>query len=473
MQRQTQYERAGINLGVPLVIILLVASVAVNAQAGQPPRDRAVATRRSTLGATLSLDEAIARGLEHHLGILRGQHAVDQARGQQRIARSALLPTIVADATATRQTINLNALGIQFDSPIPGFSLPGVVGPFGQVDLRARLSQRLFDLPALNTYRSAEIASRASELTARDSRDVVVLAVGGAYLQALAARARVGTARSERETAEALLKQAEERRAVGLAARVDVDRATVQLLTQQQRLIGFENDLAKQKISLAHLIGAVPSDQFDLGTDIPFRPTPEQDVETLLLRARERRSDMQAAAALVTAAERSLAAARAGRLPTVALNADYGAIGRSPSEARRTYAVGGSVRVPLWQGGRVEGQIGQAEATLADRRAELDDLGARVESEIRSAWLDVRSSASQVEVARQHLDVARETLDLTRQRFEAGVSDNVEVIQAQESVSAAAFGYINSVFAHTVATLTLSRATGEAAERWPELLKTN
>jgi outer membrane protein TolC len=422
-------------------------------------------------GSRLSLDEAIARGLEHHLGILRGQNAIDQARGHQRVARSALLPSVLADASATRQTINLNALGIQFESPIPGFSLPGVVGPFGQVDLRARLSQRLFDLPALNTLRAAQASSLASELTARDVRDVVVLAVGGSYLQTLAARARVSAARTELETATALLEQAEERRAVGLVAQVDVDRSKVQALTQQQLLIGFENEFAKQKIALARLIGAVPTDAYDLSSDVPFSETDQVDVEALLRRARERRVALRAAEAQVHAAERALAAARASRLPTAAVNADYGAIGRSPAEARRTFAVVGTVRVPLWQGGRIEGQIRQAEAALSDRQAELDDLAARVDGEIRSAWLDVRSSANQVEVARQNVEVARETLDLTRQRFEAGVGDNIEVVQAQESVSTATFGLINSVFAHNLAKLTLSRALGDAADRWAELLK--
>lgn len=466
MGRQTLCVGAGMTAAVFLLLVMPSA-----AAGGQAPRVGATPAPRQAITSPLSLDDAIARALEHHLGILRGQHGVEQARGQQRIARSALLPNIVADATGTRQTINLSALGFQFDSPLAGFSLPGVVGPFNQVDLRARLSQRIFDMPALNQLRAAEATSRASELSARDTRDVVVLAVGGAYLQTLAAGARVQAARTERETADALVKQAEARRAVGLVAQVDVDRSKVQLLTQQQRLIGFENEFAKHKIHLARLIGASPTDAYGLGPDVPYRATGELDLDVLLRQARERRSDVRAAEAQVTAAERSLAAAKAGRLPTVAVNADYGAIGTSPAEARRTFAVVGTVRVPLWQGGRVEGQVGQAEATVAERRAELDDLAAQVEAEIRSAWLDLRSSASQVNVARENLEVARETLDLTRQRFEAGVSDNVEVVQAQESVSTASFGYINSVFSNHVARLTLARAMGDAADRWSVLLK--
>ena len=82
----------------------------------------------------------------------------------------------------------------------------------------------------------------------------------------------------------------------------------------------------------------------------------------------------------------------------------------------------------------------------------------------------VSALAAQVDVAQQNLAVTRETLDLTRQRFEAGVSDNIEVVQAQESVSTAAFDHINSVFAHNIAKLSLARALGRTADRVRDVL---
>jgi outer membrane protein TolC len=131
----------------------------------------------------------------------------------------------------------------------------------------------------------------------------------------------------------------------------------------------------------------------------------------------------------------------------------------------------GTVRVPLWQGGRAEGQIQQAEAAVAERRAELDDLGSQVEGDIRKAFLDLQAATSQAEVAQKNREVAAETLDLTRQRFDAGVSDSVEVVQAQEFVASAEFDYINSVFAHNIAKLSLARAIGQAAESLAQFLK--
>jgi outer membrane protein TolC len=133
----------------------------------------------------------------------------------------------------------------------------------------------------------------------------------------------------------------------------------------------------------------------------------------------------------------------------------------------------GTLRIPIWQGGRTEGDIEQANAALSERRSELEDLRSKVESDVRNAFLDLEAATSQVEVARRNLDVTRETLTLTRQRFEAGVTDSVEVSQSQSSVASAELDYINSVFAHNVAKLSLARAAGSADENLPRYLKLN
>jgi outer membrane protein TolC len=420
---------------------------------------------------TLTLEEAIQRGLEYNLNVIDARYNVKSAQGQRRVSRAALLPNLLADMQETWQTVNLQAFGFRFESPIAGFDFPSVVGPFSLFDLRARLSQTVFDRSALNSHRAASESARAAEFSAQDARDIVVMAVGGSYLQALAARARVDSGRAQLETASALLKQAQQRRGVGLVAQVDVDRAEVQALIQQQRLIALQNDFAKLKIDLARLIGAQPTDQFSLPDDLPFVPAPTLDTNTALQQARDQRADLKAAVTEVRAAERELSASRDAYLPTVNVNADFGTIGPNPSEARRTFAVVGQVRVPLWQGGRTEGQVEQAEATLARRQAALEDLSRVVEGEIRKAMFDVEAFAAQVGVNERNLQVSRETLELTRQRFEAGVSGNIEVVQAQDSVSAAAFEYINSVFSHNLAKLNLARSLGNTEVRIREYLR--
>jgi outer membrane protein TolC len=419
----------------------------------------------------LSLREAIERGLEYNLGTVGLNQAVRQARGQQRVARSSLLPNISAALKENVQQTNLRALGVRINSPLPGLSIPSIVGPFNYFDLRGTVTQTVADLTALNNYKSAKEISRANQYAVADAKDLVVLAVGGAYLQTIAAKARVDSARAQLDTAAAIYNQTLDRRKVGVTAQIDVNRALVQQETQRQRLSTLENDLAKQKINLARFTGLPPNHNYEITDSVPFSAAPQLQEEDAVREAFATRNDLKAAETQVRAAEKARAAARAERLPSVDVSADYGAIGTNPAQAHGTFTFVGSVRVPIWLGGRTEGDIDQAEAALDQRRAELDDVRSRVESEVRNAFLDLQAAASQTQVAVENQKVARETLNLTRQRFEAGVTDSVEVVQSEEAVASADLDYITSIFAHNLAKLNLARAIGHAQENLARYLK--
>jgi hypothetical protein len=221
----------------------------------------------------LSLREAVERGLQYNLGAVGMAQAVRQARGQQLVARSSLLPNLNGALREYDEKLSLKAQGL---GSIPGLgaSLPAVIGPFHYFDLRATLTQTVADMTALNNYRSSKEIVRANVFAAEDARDLVVFAVGGAYLQTIAAAARVESVRAQLETATALYRQNAEKRGVGLLAQTDVNRSQVQALTQQQRLISLQNDLAKQKINLARLVGLPASDRYALSEDIPFSAAP-------------------------------------------------------------------------------------------------------------------------------------------------------------------------------------------------------
>jgi outer membrane protein TolC len=418
----------------------------------------------------LSLREAVERAIEFNLGAVGLTEAVRQARGQEKVARSFLMPNLNGSLSETVQQINLQALGVRFSSPVAGFSVPTIVGPFNYFDLRATLSQTVIDITARNNYLAAKNISRANELSAADARDLVVLAVGGTYLQIIAAKSRIDAAKSQLDTAGALYKQTAQQRAAGVVAQTDLNRSEIQMLTQQQRLVSLQNDYAKLKINLARLTGLPPNDEYEVSDVIPFSAPPPLTFDQALQRALAQRSDLKAAQTQVEAAERARSAARAERLPSFALKADYGVIGTNPSQSHGTFLVVGTVRFPIWQGGRTKGQTEVAEGALNQRRAELEDVRGRIESEVRNAYLDLQAAASQIEVARKNIELARQNLDLARQRFDAGVSDNVEVVQSQEAVASAQLDYINSVFAHNLAKLSLARAIGRASEALPQFL---
>lgn len=436
-----------------------------------PYAGSANSTTSAPFSGKLSLSEAITRGLGYNLGSVGLTQAVRQSQGQSRVARSALLPNLNGGLSEVVEQNDLAALGLRSGVLAPGLKIPTVVGPFNYFDLRARLSQTVADLTAWNSYRAVSETVHANQLYSKDSRDLVVLAVGGAYLQVIAAEARVQSAQAQLETANALLDQTSQRRAVGLTAQIDVNRSQVQALTQQQRLVSLKNDLAKQKINLARLIGLPPSGRFELSDEIGFAPLPQMTLEEALKQATDLRADLKAARAEVRAAEHGKAAARAERLPALSIRGDYGVIGTNPSQSHGTFSATASLSIPLWQGGRVEGDIEEADAALVQRRAEAEDTVSRVESDVRNAWLDLEAATTQIEVAEKNRTVTQENLELTKQRYEAGVSDNVDVVQAEDAVATADLDYINSIFAHNVAKLSLARAMGVAADKYGDFLK--
>jgi outer membrane protein TolC len=312
------------------------------------------------LAGKLTLHDAIQRGLQYNLGATGLNLAIRQARGQTRTARSALMPNLNGNLRESVLQNDLAVAGIRSPT-IPGLGrvIPTLTPPFNYFDLRATLTQNIADLTALNNYRSSTEVLKANEQYAQDARDLVVLAVGGAYLQVLTAQARIESARAQLETAKALYKQTDERRQAGLNAQIDSNRSRVQLQTQQQRVTTIENDLAKQKINLARIIGLPPNEHFELEGSITFSPAPTMTPENALKQAMDRRADLKAAEAQVRASERSVAAAKAERYPTLGLSADYGAIGMNPSNSHGTFTVTGSLKFPIWQGGRAEENLRQ------------------------------------------------------------------------------------------------------------------
>jgi outer membrane protein TolC len=447
-----------------------VTTINPSVQATGPYAGSSLGTAKRPFSGKLSLREAVERGLNYNLGAANQNNAVRQAQGQSQVARSALLPNVSGYLAETIQQTNLAAQGVKVHIPIPGFSFPTIVGPFNNIDLRGTVSQSVMDLTAWNNYRSSKDVSSAAQFSARDARETIVLAVCGGYLQVIATSERVKSAHAQLDTANVLLEQTRQKRSVGLAPQIDVDRSEVEQLTQQQRVISLEMELAKEKIALARMTGLPPNDGYELTDAVPFAAAPDLTLEDAIHQALDRRADIQAAQAQIRAAEHGLSAARDERLPSLSVNGNYGAIGTNPAQAKATYSGVATLSIPLWQSGRTEGDVKLAEASLAQRRAEFDDLKGQVEGDVRNAYLELGAATSQVKVAQRNLDVTKETLDLTRQRFDAGVTDNVEVVQAQESLTSAELDVINSVFAHNVAKLSLARSIASAADNVQQFL---
>jgi outer membrane protein TolC len=420
---------------------------------------------------TLSLAEAVKLGLAANLGPLTAGDAARVARAQRLQALSALLPNIAADASNTVTQVNLAAYGLKFAPPAGvNFNIPTVVGPYNYSSLEATLSQSIYDPVQRRNWKASKESERASLASAKNARELVILAVGGSYLQTLSTAARVVSQQAQVANAEAIYRQAQTRKLAGTNSRLDVNRSHVELQTEQQRLSSLEASLVKEKIALARLIGLPMDRQLILSDPLGFVPGALPAVPAAIERAFRYRSDLAASEAQVSAAAASLSAARGERLPSLSLNGNYGVIGPNPASTHGVFAATASLNVPIWQGGRAKADIEQAQATLHQRQAERDDQRTRIEQDVRAALVDLETAAGQVRLSDNNRALAKETLDEARDRFIAGVSTTVEVVQAQQQLASAESDYISSLFSFNLSKLSLARATGTAERDLADLL---
>lgn len=407
--------------------------------------------------ASLTIRDAITRALEHNLGLLLSEQAGERARGARWTALSALLPRVDGHVGERRQVTNLAAFGF----PLPA-GTPSIVGPFNVFDARVSVQQTVLDFRALNDLRAERHNLAAADYTIRSARDLVVLVTANAYLQALAAAARAESAHAQLRTAEALHRQAANLKAGGLVAGIDVLRAELQASTQRQRDTAATHAAEKARLQLARIVGLPPGHAFALVDEMPDVPAPSVSVDSAIARALETRPDYLAAQARVRAAEAVRAAAAGESLPSVRVNADYGAIGLSPSTAEPTYLIAGTVSVPLFEGGRRRGRLQDADATLRSRRAEADSLRGEIDYDVRTAFLDLQSTQEQLTVAASARELADRQLTQARDRLAAGVANTVEVVQAQEAVAFSSEQYIGALYGFNIAKAVLARSMGIA-----------
>jgi outer membrane protein TolC len=423
--------------------------------------------------------DAVDRGLRNNLGLLVSVDQAQAARGERWKELSSLLPDLSAHVLETAQTESLTALGFNKLAPVllpPGASassFPRLIPAFNYFDARVSLNQSIFNFRNLERERAASENVKAAQFNYKDAREVVVLAVGNSYLQAIAAAARVETAEAQVKSAQALYDKAADQQKAGLSPAIDTLRSQVELQARQQQLIVARNELAKLRLTVARIIGLPPGQEFVLTEKAPYQALAALPLETYLERAYASRADYQAALAQVRAAELSRRAAEAGHYPSFDMNANLGDIGVAPGQSNGTWQVMGGLNIPIFAGNRVHGDVLEADAQLKQARSQLADLRGRIDYEVRTALLDLNAAAEQVEVARSSVDLAEQALAQSQDRFTAGVTDNLEVVQAQEALAGAHESYIQSLYAHNLSKVELARSIGDAEDGVRRYLKGN
>jgi outer membrane protein TolC len=422
-----------------------------------------VVVERATPGALpLSIDEAIDRGLKQNLQIKLSIANQKLVHGEVLTVENNLLPTMTAEAKTSTQQINLAAMGFNPSTiSIPGYT--GVFPSIVKVDVTSaqlNVQQALFNVPSYYLYRAAQKADQIASWDMLNQRGSVALSVGTQYLRAVADAAEIENARALISADEVALKQAEDSQEAGVGTHLDVLRAKVALQTQQQTLIGDENQFAKDKIALNRLIGLPAEQELTLTDAAPYAEFAALQLEDAMKLALERRKDFRSLEAQEELADRTLKAVKYQRLPSLSFNGFYGVLGETRGLYHGVFSAGGKLSFPIFEEGQLRGEREVAQAQLQGVHNQVDSLKVTIEKQIRSAMLDVQATDDLVRVAQSNVELASQELQDTRDRYTAGVDDNLPVVQAQATLAQAKSRLVQTLYQYNQAKLQLARNTG-------------
>jgi outer membrane protein TolC len=412
---------------------------------------------------SLSLKDAFDRALKYNLGVIESDQGTRAAHAARLRSLNALLPILSARVSSTVEQLNLKALG--FNVRIPGLSIPVIVGPFGVADARATFSQEVFNWADIKNLKSSTEAEKASQYSYKNDRDLVVLTTANGYLLVISDAATVDSTRAQVETAKTLYQKTADQHKAGVVANIDELRSRVEFQTEQQRLIAAQNQLAVDKLTLGRVIGLPNGQEFQLTDTVPYAPLAGTSLDGALQQAYAARPDYLGAKDQVRSAQLALQGAGAENYPSLSVYTDFGDIGNPNfASSHETFTFQASLNIPVFQGTRVRADKLQADSALRQRQAELEDLRGKIDDQVRTAFLNLKSSSDLVAVARSNVDLAHQTLTQAQDRFSSGVADNLEVVQAQESVASAEQSYIASLYAYNLAKVSLAQAVGVAEQ---------
>jgi outer membrane protein TolC len=441
---------------MPRILLALLSLPSLYSQIIAPDgfRGSVASGEISSTAIPLSLDEAIARGLKTNTGLLLRGTDLTLARTERVRALSALLPNVSGSVSEQVVQNNLTTFGII----VPGF--PTIVGPFSYFDARASASAPLLDWKLLKRLKAASENERASQLNVNDARDLVVAAVASGYFTILADLGRVQVTRSQLNLSKVLYGIAKDSHEAGTVPAIDELRAEVETKKQEQYLLAAENQLAKDKLALARVIGLPGGQAFETTDAAPYKALEGLKPEQLLEQAYKARADYQSLEAQVRAGEILRKAADAQRYPVLAVEGFYGDQGPAPANSHGIMTVSTSLKFNIFDGGRIKADQEAANSVLQHRKDDLADLRGKIEFDVRNALLDLNTAADQVAVSQSSVTLATEALNQARDRYVAGVGSGIELVDAEVSLAAANQDLISASYAHNLAKVQIARAVG-------------
>ena len=406
----------------------------------------------------LTLDQAVGLALKQNptaqIAILQAA----QSEQDKNIARADLLPQANAKISDEAQKVNLQA---QFGgkAPFPGF--PKTLGPYQVFSAGPSFGTPVFDLALWRRYQAAQSTVNSSKANSLSTREQVILLVVSQYIGTLRAVANVEASQSRVSLAQALYDQAADLQKEGVGTGIDTLRANVELQNEKQRLIEAETDRETSLFALSRLLNLDPRQAIELADSLSFYDTPQPEIEASMEAALSARQEWKALESQIAAAEYQKKASQDSRLPSLRFDGDFAYVGTSGNTTLPTYTYQASVNMPLFTGGRIHAETVRADLEIKKLDQQKDDLRNQIALDVKTALLNLQSARNEVQVANLGVQLSKEEVDQARDRFKAGVANNIEVIQAQDSLSRANDNQIVALYRFNQARADLARSIGQ------------
>ena len=404
----------------------------------------------------LSLKDAVAMALRQNPQVILANLDVSQSGQDTRIARSALLPQVVATVGEGAHRFNIQTA---FGQGFPG--LPEHAGPFWVSQAGVGFTAPLFDLTLWNRYRSSRLGQdslRTQEMTVREES---VLLVVSQYLGSQRAAAEVDAAQSRVDLAQALYDQAADLQKNGVGTGIDTLRANVQVQNEKQRVIVARTALDTSLFGLARLLNVDPQRKIELGDQVSFFDTPDISIDQSLERAYTTRPELRQVLTEEQRAGLDAKTASQERLPKLLLTGSFLEQGLAPNSAIPVYQYQFDLNVPLFTGGRIQAVRDKADLAIRELKQREQELRNRIALEVKTAAAQLASARSQVDVANLGVSLAKQEVEQARDRFQAGVANNIEVVTAQDELARANDNQIAALYRYNQSRADLAHAVGQ------------
>jgi outer membrane protein len=435
-----------------IIPVLLVSAVMACADDGDP--------QRRPLELSMKRAVELATSPEGNTNIQLSGEALKQAQSRKDQARAPLLPDLSASVGERNQTVNLAAMGLKFDLPIPGLAFPRLVGPFTTMDARVSGTQTVFDLSSIRRFQASKVGVAAAHSDVDNTQERVAAQVAREYLAALKAEADVESAQANVKLSEAVRTQAENQKEAGTGTGIEITRARVLLANDRQRLLAAENARRAARLRLLRAMGMRLDAELLLTDKLAYVPVDAVTLDQARAAALKDRPDLRAQQDREAQSRLAADATRVERLPSVQAFADYGTIGSGFDSTLPTRTYGVSLRLPLLDGGRRDARRTESASQYRQEKVRSNDLKEQIELDVRLALDELKSAEDEVKVANEGLELANNELTQARRRYEAGVANSLEVTDAQTRLERARDNQTGALYLYNVARLDLAQATG-------------